>query len=472
MIILLLVTAVIVSSGCSSLLEGYVLTEAPYSGTPYEKPPEERIEVSNYGELLAVILDLVTEHVDTGNMQASNYDGDIQTDVDRACGEILHNNPIGAYAVANLTGETKRIVSIYEINISIEYKRTKQQIDSIVNVSTQRYLRTELLSVMSNYYEEAVFRTALNITEEDIQGYVREAYYQNPRRIVMLPVVAVEFYPENGEDRIFELRFGNMVQPGILRQYGVNLSQQYVRRNANNAVGETDAEILLSLANNLIASTSFDEKTARAISVHGAQNFAATAYGALANGNAVGEGFAMAYKALCDELGLDCRVVLGYRNGMVHAWNIVFLFGDYYHIDVAMCAANGIETAFLKTDEDFAADYSWDTEATVKCRGTLTYADIVGSEETAEPGAEPGTTDEPGAEPGTTAKPETSGENPGTGQSGEPDGGKPDVAPEITPGDTPEEPPAETAPGDTGKPDAEDLTGPISNGDETDAQTP
>ena len=154
----------------------------------------------------------------------------------------------------------------------------------------------------------------------------------------------------------------------------------YVRQNAERALGETDAEILLSLVDNLMASTEFDEGTARTISIHGAQNFAATASGALVRGLAVGEGFAMAFKALCDELRFDCRVVLGYIDDRVHAWNIVSLDGDYYHIDVAMCVVYGLEAAFLKSDIDFEELYTWDRDNTVKCEGMLTLEDIIGME--------------------------------------------------------------------------------------------
>jgi len=295
----------------------------------------------------------------------------------------MRDDAVVVYAVEDISGVASRIVSYYEIDITVVYKHTKQQIDSIVNASTLRYLKAELLSIISENSEEAVIRTSRDITEDDIIELVKETYYENPRMVVMMPVTVLETFTTSGADKIFELRFGYIEQAGILRQHGANLSV-YVRRNAEQAVGETDAEILLSLANNLIAACIYDEGTARAISVHGAQNFAATAYGALVNGSAVGEGFAMAFKALCDELGFECHVVLGYLNGMVHAWNIVPLYGENYHIDVAMCALNGIETAFLKNDADFLRSYSWNTEKTVSCKGTLTYEDIVGPEEEEE----------------------------------------------------------------------------------------
>ena len=201
----------------------------------------------------------------------------------------------------------------------------------------------------------------------------------------MLPFVTVEMFPDEGVDRIYEIQFGyTESNPSMLQRYSEDLVS-YVRRNAELAVGENDAEILLSLVNNLVESTTYDEGTARTIHMHGAQNFAATAFGALVNGSAVGEGFAMAFKALCDELGFDSRVVLGFYEGRIHAWNIVSLYGDYYHIDVAMSVLNGLETAFLKTDEDFEEFYTWDWENTVRCEGELTLEDIIGPEEPEDP---------------------------------------------------------------------------------------
>ena len=380
MISILILAMIVTASGCAAILEGEISSENLHSTVPYVRPPEVKIEVSNYEGLKSAMLNLVMEHENNGEIVINSYEeGEVQEDIDRACHEIMNDDPVGAFAVKEITGLVTRSAPYFEVSISIEYKRTKQQIELVMeneNVSTQRYLRIELLSVMSDYLEEAFFRATMNITAEEITEFVKEAYYQNPRMIVMLPVTAVEIFPPDGDDRIYELHFSYGGIPDIMRRYGASLTSS-VRRNAVAAGGENDAEILISLAENLIGACVYDAGTARTTSEHGAQNDAATAYGALVKGSAVGEGFAMAYKALCDELGFDCQVLLGSYNGMVHAWNIVSLYGYYYHIDVAMCAANGIETAFLKTDADFSEYYSWDSANTVKCNGSLTYEDFV-----------------------------------------------------------------------------------------------
>ena len=412
-ILVIMLILIAASFGCAALLEDDRLVESHHVTAPFERPPEEQIEVSNFLELKDAIIDLIMEHETGGRIIVSNYESEeVQADVNRAGYEIITYHPLGVFAVSEIVGQVTRIVTYFEIDITIEYKRTKQQIDSVIEVASERQLRTELLSIMSDYRDEALFRTTLQISEEDITKYISEAYYQNPRMIVMLPIVAVDIFPDTGEDRIFELSFGLFEQARISHNR-IEILSLYVESNVEHAYGDTDAGIMLSIAENLIAFANFDEGTANLISEHGAQNWAATASGALVNASAIGEGFAMAFKALCDELMMDCRVILGFLEGRYHAWNIVSLEGEFYHIDVAMADVHGIENSFLRTDADFMERYTWDIENTVKCNGTLTYQDIVGTEEPDDPD-DPDTVEETLEYPGeeTTEEPGQSGEEP------------------------------------------------------------
>ena len=385
LLLVLIFAAIIVSSGCTAILEGDTADEDRHIAVVRERPQEERIRVSGYEELKAAMLELIMEHETNGLMVIYTYDGDVQKDVDRAIRELMNSDPRVVYAVAEVTGNVTLIVSYFEVEIEIEYKHTKEQVDALVAVPTLRSLRTELLSILSEYREEAVLLTSLKIEEDYVIELIKETYYQNPRTIVMIPVTAVTTIEAGGENRFIEMSFRYMEPEGILRQLGASLSRS-VRTNALAAEGENDGKILLSLVENLAGACIYDENTARTISEYGAQNIAVTAYSALVRGSAVGEGFAMAFKALCDELDFECSVVLGDLNGMVHAWNIISLYGEHYHIDAAMCALNGVDTAFLKTDEDLLDKYSWDMVNSVMCNGSLTYQDIVAAEEGEENG--------------------------------------------------------------------------------------
>jgi len=369
-------------TGCVNILEDHFESITEHQITTSVRPPTHQITVSDYTEFVAAILRFIIDYETTNQLLYFHDGDDVQTEIEQARMELMNTHPLGAFAVADISLNATRIVTHYEIDVEIEYKRTKEQLDSIVTVSSEQSMQSQLLEKMSQYGEEAIFRSALQVSEENITELVKNAYYQNPHRIVMLPIVTAEFFPEEGIDRIYLVQFGYTETLGMLQRYGEILTAN-IQRNVELAIGSTESEVLLSLTNNLIESIRFDEGSARTIPTHGTQNLLATAFGALFRGSAVGEGFAMAFKAIADELGFDCYVVLGYYDGMVHAWNIISLYGDYYHIDVALCAANGIEYAFLKTDSDFEEMlYSWDMENTVRCEGELTLEDILIPEET------------------------------------------------------------------------------------------
>lgn len=56
-----------------------------------------------------------------------------------------------------------------------------------------------------------------------------------------------------------------------------------------------------------------------------------TAYGTLVNGTSVCQGYALAYKYLLNQLGIECYMVSS--KSANHAWNMVKLDGKYYHVD-------------------------------------------------------------------------------------------------------------------------------------------
>ncbi|MCL2627672.1 MAG: hypothetical protein FWD44_03095 [Oscillospiraceae bacterium] len=393
--LIIVLAACVFTAACTNLLEDSIEVITPHVSAPFERPPIEQISISNLEEFTELLLELIETHEADTTLRYQNFDNDdVQEEINRISSEIMENHPIAVYAVANISLTATRLVAYFEIEIEIEFKRSEEQVQSIITASTQRYMMTQLLEIMSRHEEEAVILTSLQLTREEIIERIIEIYYQNPRRIVMLPFVTVEMFPEEGDDRILEIRFGYTESSEMLRLYAGNLDM-YVRQNAGRAVGDTDAEVLLSLVEILMASTVFNEAMAGTINMHGPPNFAATAFGALVRGSAVGEGFAMAFKALCDELRFESRVVLGYMGDTVHAWNIVALDGYYYHIDVAMCVVEGLEVAFLKTDADFEEFYEWDRENTQICNGPLTLYDIIKEEDPLNPEDPGGSAGEP-----------------------------------------------------------------------------
>lgn len=59
-----------------------------------------------------------------------------------------------------------------------------------------------------------------------------------------------------------------------------------------------------------------------------------SAYSALVGGSSVCAGYSKAFQYLMQQIGIPCYYCVGYANGE-HAWNIVYIDGVYYNVDVS-----------------------------------------------------------------------------------------------------------------------------------------
>jgi hypothetical protein len=371
-----LLALVVMISGCSSTLSGEIRIVTPYV-KPTSHGPGRIKEVETYDELKDAAIEFIMRMDEKGLIRVFSYDGDIESDVVSVCTDILENDPVGAFALSGMEGAATKIVSYYEVEFSFIYNTrvTPEYLDGIVNVSTLHYFRSELLSKLTTYAGfSAMLTNNLAITAEEALKYVEAAYYEHPLDIVMAPVSAVEIFPGRGTRRLFFFTFGYRYEPSTLKVMDDSLKSAVSSMvDAINTANRGKA--LLTLCSRLVDFVKYDSDTADG--EYSNQHISATAYGALVTGTAVGEGYAMAYKALCDKLGIPNTVVLGKLGEMQHAWNIVEISGEYYHIDPAMCAVYGFPEAFLKNDAAMhEAGYTWDTGRYMACEGTLTYEDV------------------------------------------------------------------------------------------------
>jgi transglutaminase/protease-like cytokinesis protein 3 len=86
-----------------------------------------------------------------------------------------------------------------------------------------------------------------------------------------------------------------------------------------------------------------------------------SAYGALVDGIAVCDGYSSAAKAILDLMGVKCDFVCGdCINGGGHAWNMVNVDGEWYHLDVTWNDGSRRSDYFLVTDDYMRKSRSWD----------------------------------------------------------------------------------------------------------------
>lgn len=91
-------------------------------------------------------------------------------------------------------------------------------------------------------------------------------------------------------------------------------------------------------------------------------------YGILILNTGVCQGYALTMKLLLQLAGIETYYITGTANGGLHAWNMVVLDGNYYHVDatwddpVPNRPGQVRYNYFLISDKQMAADHVWDQE--------------------------------------------------------------------------------------------------------------
>ena len=362
-------------AGCASMLEGEYSSVRQYStdasgGTN----PFPVIHANSYDDILDALITMITAGDKFGVIRIDAYPGDVEQSVNEACMEISNDTALGTYAVYYLTSTVNRIISYYDAEIHITYKRTPLEIMNITPVSNTQELEGELqyyLSVGSGRGTISV--TSPEITPEYIKSEVTRLYYEDPALCAILPSVSVAEFPPDGEERILEINFSypyTVARMTDMQEKAVNAAAEMA-----DAVRELQpGEAVLQLCHTLAATVDYDLEREQSGSTD--FNRSDLAFGALIDGKASGLGFAMALKMLCNEIDVECIVIHGRRDSMDHGWNMIRLGNDWYHVDASIFTQVGPEYAYLIGDAWMSDRCWWDQTLYPVCDGPLAYSDF------------------------------------------------------------------------------------------------
>jgi hypothetical protein len=163
------------------------------------------------------------------------------------------------------------------------------------------------------------------------------------------PQISVVVYPETGQQRVIELKFTYQNSRATLRQMQSQVSSVF-----------SSAELYVIGKGNTM------EKAALLYSFlmerydYVMQTSITPAYSLLQYGVGDNKAFASVFAAMCEQSGLRCQVVTGTRRGEPWFWNLIYVSGVYYHVDLLACNQLGGFRAW--TDADMNG-YVWDYSA-------------------------------------------------------------------------------------------------------------
>lgn len=271
---------------------------------------------------------------------------------------IINNNYIGSEAVN--TDEVSSEASVSEDSVASETITVKPDIDknetssSVSSEIVERnsepvgtiiwgeqseyypYFYTHLTDNQKSLYDR-MFQAVVSLSTKEI--FVADAENYKKSDVSIAYMALSTDYPDifwlDGKYTILAYKEGD-----VIREYYVRISydrsyeqamlqslelkekvDEILKQVKNMGVLETERFFHDYLCNNVEYSLESND-----------DNY--TAYGALIKGKAVCEGYARSMLLLCRSAGINCTLVRGTADDTPHMWNVIEIYGKWYHLDV------------------------------------------------------------------------------------------------------------------------------------------
>ena len=344
-------------TGCSALLEREYTQVAPHNTAPTAEGDPSTLRADSYQELVNALIYFVGAGTEEGTIRLYLDSEQVEDDLEAACLEVVQEDPLGAYAVEFIKYSVSQVVAYTQADVQITYRRTREQVSSIVQATGTTAIRGELESALSSFSPACTLRISyFDGDEELIRTLARQAYYAAPASALGMPELEITLYPDSGRQRIVEILLSYPLELSVLEQRRGELEQQLAQLSAP-LMGLEEKDLALAAAQTVLGAGSYDPDGAN------------TAYDLLEGGAANSEGFALALAALLERRDMSVQVAQGKLDGQEHFWVVVQTQEGWRHLDPT---GFGGGPGALYTDSELAQlGYSWD-------QGTLPVCSAAG----------------------------------------------------------------------------------------------
>lgn len=337
-------------AGCGTFMDGEFLWEQNH---PFQPSPEsgQNIAVADYQQLYAALTRCIENGVEQVTMSVAQYERELlEQDISRAVETVCQENPVAAYAVQEITYELGTGGGEAVLALQLQYLHNKQEIKRIIAATDNEDAQAAIYTALNACDSGIVIRIAKYL-ETDFLQIVEDYAMTHPQYMMETPQVAVNIYPDHGEDRVVELRFIYQTSRETLRGMQNQVRMLFEASVDMISVAEDAREKYAQLYALLMER--FQKYTI--------ETSITPAYSLLVHGVGDSKTFAVVYAAMCTEAGLECMVVTGTRSGEPWYWNIVCVGEEYFHLDLLRAKHEG--AFLLLTDKIIDDGYVWDFTA-------------------------------------------------------------------------------------------------------------
>lgn len=342
----LILSVSLLLGGCSWMDGSYVhITRHQDQGPALQS---ETLTVSNYTELQQVIMQMVESGTTKGVIFLSEYAQTMAEDgMALIQDRLATSDPLGAYAVEHMEYEIGTNNGKPAIAVEISYRRTPMEIQQIQRVTNMEQATRAIAEAMSRVDTRVVLLIA-RYEDVDFAQLVNDYAQKHPDIVMEIPQVTTAVYGTD-RSRVVDLQFTYQTSRDILRQMRRQVEPVFEAAQLYVSEDATDYQKYAQLYAFLMER--FDYRIQSSIT---------PTYSLLHHGVGDSRAFAVTYAAMCRSVGLDCLVMTGTRNGEPRTWNLISLDGNFVHVDLLQCTAQG---SFQTHANEEMLGYVWDYSA-------------------------------------------------------------------------------------------------------------
>lgn len=334
-------------SGCSTWFSESYVSVTPHRGSDsYDSLGQLR--ASSYWELYTALSVLVGGGEQKGIILLSDLSEETcESYLKVAIGNMISQDPVGVYAVEDITFELGTNAGQLAAAVQVDYSRSKSDLLQIKKVANMSEAETAIGQALEQA-EGSITLLVEDYAHTDFVAFVRSYAEQNPAMVMETPQVMSVIYPDSGESRLVEINFTYQTeQEELLRMQKFvrpvfTSAELYIQGNA------TPREKYLLLYSFLMER--FDYEIAHSVT---------PAYSLLQDGRGDHSAFACIYAAMCNQSGLDASVISGTRDGEAWSWNKITIDGRTYYVDLMESSRFGALQIRVPSE---MGRYVWDNE--------------------------------------------------------------------------------------------------------------
>lgn len=278
--------------------------------------------------------------------------------LDEYTGYLYANNPRYWYTVSGNNYASTTYEEYISLKLSISYAHAVDAYDALPHCETIAQALESQRAALASGAGKYVFLVKNGWSAEDVATVAQELILNSTE--LAAESATYSYYFITGE--LDDYDYVEITPNYHVDEEALQTASREMRDALDAMAGELRArnitdtqELYRAAAQAIVDRAGYDDDTLAATyteELSDEQKILRSGYGAVVAGKSVCSGYAMAYKSLCDRLGLDCWVVDGHCYGSAHAWNLIRLEGENRYVDCTFADTAFNDSYLLMTEQE------------------------------------------------------------------------------------------------------------------------